>query len=307
VSAPAVEITDLVKRYGERTAVGGISLTVQRGELLALLGTNGAGKTTTVEICEGLRRADSGLVRVLGLDPHSDSRQLRPRVGVMLQGGIGGYTGARALELLELFGSYAANPLSAPDLLDRVGLSEMARIQVKRLSGGQQQRLSLAMALIARPELLFLDEPTTGMDPHIRRSTWELIRTLRTDGVSVVLTTHYLHEAEALADNVVVLHRGQVLAEGSPADLTREGASGQVRFSARAGLATGELQSHLPIATIVSEESAGAYLISGEVTPQLLSAVTSWCAAEGILAEGLRVERRSLEDVFLSLTSQDGS
>ncbi|HST47267.1 ABC transporter ATP-binding protein [Jatrophihabitans sp.] len=298
----AVEIADLVKRYAGRTAVDGISLTVPRGELLALLGTNGAGKTTTIEICEGFRRADSGRVRVLGLDPARDSAALRPKVGVMLQDGVGGYTGARALELLRLFGSYAAHPLDAADLLEEVGLSEVAGTPVKRLSGGQQQRLSLAMALISRPELLFLDEPTTGMDPQARRATWELIRRLRRDGVSIVLSTHYLDEAEQLADRVVMLHAGRIIAEGSPAELTQVGSAGQVRFSGPAGLPVAELHAALPSGVQVSETAAGSYLVAGEVTPALLAGITSWCAARNVLAEGLRVERRSLEDVFLDLT-----
>jgi ABC-2 type transport system ATP-binding protein len=301
-AAAAVEIVDLVKRYAGRPAVDGISLTVPRGQLLALLGTNGAGKTTTIEICEGFRRADSGRVRVLGLDPATDGAALRPKVGVMLQGGVGGYTGARALELLRLFGSYAAHPLDAADLLAEVGLADQAGTQVRRLSGGQQQRLSLAMALISRPELLFLDEPTTGMDPQARRAAWELIRRLRRDGVSIVLSTHYLDEAEELADHVVMLHAGRIVAEGSPAELTRAGSAGQVRFSAPAGLPVDELRAALPAGAQVSEPASGQYLVAGEVTPTLLAAITSWCAARDVLAQGLSVERRSLEDVFLALT-----
>ena len=302
--AAAVEITDLVKRYAGRAAVDGISLTVPRGQLLALLGTNGAGKTTTIEICEGFRQADGGRVRVLGLDPVTDSAELRPKVGVMLQEGVGGYTGARALELLRLFASYAAHPLDAVDLLDELGLTDVADTPVKRLSGGQQQRLSLAMALISRPELLFLDEPTAGMDPQARRATWELIRRLRRDGVSIVLSTHYLDEAEELADHVVMLHAGRVVAEGSPAALTQAGSAGQVRFRAPAGLPIAELQASLPSGAQVSELAAGRYLVTGEVTPALLAGITSWCAARDVLAEGLTVERRSLEDVFLALTVQ---
>ncbi|MCW2523272.1 MAG: transporter ATP-binding protein, partial [Frankiales bacterium] len=257
--APAVEVRDLVKRYGQHTAVNGVSLRVEAGELLALLGTNGAGKTTTIEICEGFRGLDAGQVRVLGLDPARDSSKLHPRVGVMLQDGVGGYTGAKALEMLELFASYAAHPIPPSTLLERLGLAEVADKPVKRLSGGQQQRLSLAMALVGRPELLFLDEPTTGMDPQARRTTWALIRELRADGVSIVLTTHYLDEAEELADNVVVLHAGQVVAEGTPAALTRQDSAGKVRFSARAGLPVAELQGALPIGAVVSEEAVGDY------------------------------------------------
>jgi ABC-2 type transport system ATP-binding protein len=303
VPAPAVEVRDLVKRYGQHTAVNGVSLRVEAGELLALLGTNGAGKTTTIEICEGFRGLDAGQVRVLGLDPARDSSKLHPRVGVMLQDGVGGYTGAKALEMLELFASYAAHPIPPSTLLERLGLAEVADKPVKRLSGGQQQRLSLAMALVGRPELLFLDEPTTGMDPQARRTTWALIRELRADGVSIVLTTHYLDEAEELADNVVVLHAGQVVAEGTPAALTRQDSAGKVRFSARTGLPVAELQGALPGGAKVSEEAVGDYLVDAPVTPELLAAVTSWCADRGILAEGLTVERRRLEDVFLALTS----
>ena len=303
MEVPAVEITDLVKRYGERTAVAGVSITVPAGQIMALLGTNGAGKTTTIEICEGFRRPDSGQVRVLGLDPIADSRRLRPRVGVMLQDGVGGYTGARAEELLALFASYCARPLPVTRLLSLVGLTEVARTPVKRLSGGEQQRLSLAMAIVGRPELVFLDEPTAGMDPHARRTTWELIGQLRADGVSVVLTTHYLDEAESLADNVVVLHAGEVVAQGSPAELTRAGSSGKLRFRADTGLDVVGLQAALDPKSQVSEDRPGSYLVRGEVTPALLAAVTAWCAERGILAEGLSVERRSLEDVFLSVTS----
>ena len=304
MSPAAVEICDLVKRYGSKIAVDGVSFTVERGQLLALLGTNGAGKTTTIETCEGFRQPDGGRVRVLGLDPVRDGTQLRPRVGVMLQEGVGGYTGARALELLELFGSYAAYPLPARGLLQQVGLADSAQTPVKRLSGGQQQRLSLAMALIGRPELLFLDEPTAGMDPHARRTTWALVRRLRADGVSIVLTTHHLDEAEELADQVVVMNGGRIVAQGSPKELTRSDSAGQVRFCAPAGLPVAELQAALPSGALVSEPAPGEYLVAAQITPQLLAAVTSWCAARAILAEGLAVERRSLEDVFLDLTAE---
>jgi ABC-2 type transport system ATP-binding protein len=301
----ALELTDLVKSYGERRAVDGLTLRVAQGQICALLGPNGAGKTTTIEICEGFRRADSGTVRVLGLDPVRDSARLRPQVGVMLQDGVGGYTGARAGELLRLFASYAANPLDCAELLDRVGLSDSASTTVRRLSGGQKQRLSLAMAVVSRPALVFLDEPTTGMDPQARRGTWDLIDKLRTDGVTIVLTTHFLDEAEQLADTVVVIDGGRVVAEGSPADLTRAGAEGQIRFSAPAGLPLASLLSSLPLGTHAVEREPGRYLVTGEVDPQLLAALTAWCAAQGVLAQDLAVQRRSLEDVFLELTGRE--
>ncbi len=304
-SSPAVEVVDLVKAYGPRRAVDGMSLTVDRGTVLALLGPNGAGKTTTVEICEGFRHADSGTVRVLGLDPIVDAASLRPRVGVMLQDGVGGYTGARALELLQLFATYAARPQDPTVLLDLVGLGEVAQTPVKRLSGGQQQRLSLALALVARPELVFLDEPTAGMDPQSRRATWELIRSLRGDGVSVVLTTHFLDEAEQLADTVVVVDAGHVVAAGTPAELTRTGAEGQIRFRAQPGLRLASLVTALPDGASAVETEPGRYLVTGDVNPQLLATLTAWCAGQGVLAEDLAVERRTLEDVFLEITGRE--
>jgi ABC-2 type transport system ATP-binding protein len=278
---------------------------MQPGTVLALLGPNGAGKTTTIEICEGFRRPDSGTVRVLGHDPIRDGARLRPRIGVMLQDGIGGYTAARAVELLRLFAAYALHPLDPDDLLDAVGLSAVASTPVKRLSGGQQQRLSLALALVARPELVFLDEPTAGMDPQSRRATWQLIRRLRQDGVSIVLTTHFLDEAEELADSVVVMDSGRVVAEGTPVELTRSGAEGQIRFRAQSGLRLDLLRGALPDGADVVEEEPGRYLVLGEVNPQLLATVTAWCAGQGVLAEDLAVERRSLEDVFLDLTGRE--
>ena len=299
----AVEVVDLVKSYGSQRAVDGLSLTVPRGSVLALLGPNGAGKTTTVEICEGFRTPDSGSVRVLGMDATDPA--LRPRVGVMLQDGVGGYTAASAREMLQLFASYAAHPQPPDDLLDIVGLSSVAGTQVKRLSGGQQQRLSLALALVARPELVFLDEPTSGMDPQARRGTWELIRSLRADGVTTVLTTHFLDEAEQLADSVVVIDAGQVIAQGSPAELTRSGAEGQIRFRAMPGLPLQSLLESLPPGSLAVETDAGRYVVTGDVTPQFLATLTAWCAAQEVLAEDLAVQRRTLEDVFLDLTGRE--
>jgi ABC-2 type transport system ATP-binding protein len=305
VTPPAVAISGLVKSYGGRPAVDGLTLTVERGQVFALLGPNGAGKTTTIEICEGFRAQDAGSVRVLGLDPQRDATALRPRVGVMLQDGVGGYTAARAGELLTLFASYAARPQSPADLLDRVGLTSVARTPVKRLSGGQKQRLSLALALVGRPELVFLDEPTAGMDPQARRTTWELIEQLRSDGVTVILTTHLLDEAEHLADTVAVMDGGTVVAQGSPAELTKAGAQGQIRFRAPAALRLTTLLTALPEGTLATEEASGRYLVVGDVTPQLLATLTAWCAAQGVFAEDLAVERRSLEDVFLELTGRE--
>ena len=209
----ALHAEGLVKRFGRVVAVDGLDLRLVRGSVLAMLGPNGAGKTTTVEMCEGFQSPDGGSVRVLGLDPVSQGEQLRARIGVMPQGG-GAYPGVRAGEMLRLVAACSARPLSPDWLLEVLGLNSCARTPYKRLSGGQQQRLALACAVVGRPELAFLDEPTAGMDPQGRRLVWELIEGLRRDGVAVLLTTHLMDEAEALADRVVIVDRGQVVAEG---------------------------------------------------------------------------------------------
>ena len=221
----------MVKRYGSLTAVDGLTLTARRGEVTAILGPNGAGKTTTIEVCEGYRNADAGTVRVLGLDPAADATALRPRVGVMLQSG--GIPPARAgCEYLTLLSRFHEKPHDPAWLLDIVGLTGSARTPYKRLSGGQQQRLSLAAAIVGRPELVFLDEPTAGMDPQARHATWDLVTALRADGVSVILTTHFMEEAERLSDHVVIIDAGQAVADGSPAELT--GSAGAAALPGRA-------------------------------------------------------------------------
>jgi ABC-2 type transport system ATP-binding protein len=300
---PAVEVSGLVKRYGSKTAVDGLDLVQQPGTVLALLGPNGAGKTTTVEICEGFRSADDGTVRVLGHSPADES--LRPRIGVMPQGG-GGYPGIRAEEMLNLVAACAANPLDPKWLIEVLGLAGAVRTPYKRLSGGQQQRLSLACALIGRPELVFLDEPTAGMDPQARRLVWDLVGALKDDGVSVLLTTHLMDEAEALADNVVIIDEGRVVAQGSPSELTANRADDQqLRFRARPGLDTSLLSAALPEGLKVREATRGSYVVEGLIDPQVVSTVTSWCAQQGVLAEELTVAKRSLEDVFLELTGRE--
>ncbi len=300
---PAVEVSGLVKRYGSKTAVDGLDLVQHPGTVLALLGPNGAGKTTTVEICEGFRSADDGSVRVLGLAPGSEA--LRPRIGVMPQGG-GGYPGIRAEEMLNLVAACAANPLDPKWLIDVLGLGGAVRTPYKRLSGGQQQRLSLACALIGRPELVFLDEPTAGMDPQARHLVWDLVRALKDDGVAVLLTTHLMDEAETLADNVVIIDEGRVVAQGSPAELTANRPDDQqLRFRARPGLDTSLLSAALPEGLKVREAARGQYVVEGLIDPQVVSTVTSWCAQQGVLAEELTVAKRSLEDVFLELTGRE--
>ncbi|NUT44359.1 MAG: ABC transporter ATP-binding protein [Thermoactinospora sp.] len=300
MDSPAVEVIDLVKRYGGATAVDGLTLSAARGAVTAILGPNGAGKTSTIEICEGFREADAGTVRVLGLPPSDGS--LRARVGVMLQAG-GVPPAVRCGEWLRLVSRFYARPLDPAALMARLGLTDHARTPYRRLSGGQQQRLSLAAAVIGRPELVFLDEPTAGLDPQARHACWDLVADLRTAGVGVVLTTHHMDEAERLADHVVIIDRGRVVAEGSPASLT--GAERQLRFRARPGLALEELLTALPTGSAAKESPAGHYIIEGQVDPELLATVTAWCAAEGVTADDLSIERRTLEDVFLELTGRE--
>ncbi|MCH9734665.1 MAG: ABC transporter ATP-binding protein, partial [Actinomycetia bacterium] len=265
---------------------------------------NGAGKTTTVEMCEGFIKPDSGKIEILGLDPITDNAEMRSLIGVMLQGG-GAYPAARAGEMLNLVASYASDPIDPQWLLDTLGLAESARTTYRRLSGGQQQRLSLACAVVGRPELVFLDEPTAGMDAHARIVVWELIDALRRDGVTVVLTTHQLAEAEELADRILIIDRGVAVATGSPAELMRSGAENQLRFRAPRMLDLTLLTSALPESFQAVEVSPGEYLVEGHIDPQVLATVTAWCARLDVLATDMRVEQRSLEDVFLELTGRE--
>jgi ABC-2 type transport system ATP-binding protein len=300
-----VELSGMVKRYGPITAVDGLSLTAGRGEVTAILGPNGAGKTTTIEVCEGYRNADGGTVRVLGLDPARDAARLKPRVGVMLQAG-GIPPAVPAGEYLRTLSRFHVKPHDPAWLLDIVGLTSHAKVPYKRLSGGQQQRLSLAAALLGRPELVFLDEPTAGMDPQARHATWDLVTALKDDGVAVILTTHFMEEAERLADHVVIIDHGRTVADGSPAALT--GSAGQLRFRAEPDLDIDSLLAALPAGSAAKESPAGRYLIEvpgGAVKPALLAAVTAWCADRGVLPRSLQIESRTLEDVFLELTGRD--
>jgi ABC-2 type transport system ATP-binding protein len=303
-TAPAVEIRGLVKSYAGKTAVDGLSLTAGRGQVTAILGPNGAGKTTTIEICEGYRRPDGGTVTVLGLDPVRDARELRPRVGVMLQSG-GIPTAARAAEYLHVLARFYASPLDPAMLISRLGLQSCGRTPYRRLSGGQQQRLSLAAAVIGRPELVFLDEPTAGLDPQARHATWELIEELRAAGTAVILATHYMEEAERLADHIVIVDGGTLAVAGSLHELC--GSSGQLRFRAEPGLDIDALAAALPAGSAAKESPAGHYMVevTDGVDPRLVAAVTAWCAERGILAQSLRIESRTLEDVFLELTGRE--
>jgi len=278
---PAIEVHELRKVYGETEAVRGIDFAVQRGEIYGLLGPNGAGKTSTVEILEGYRQRTSGTVSVLGFDPQSRPRALRERVGIVLQSS-GIYSQVRVREAIAHFAGFYPHPRDVDEVLELVGLSEKRDERARRLSGGQRRRLDLALALIGDPELIFLDEPTTGFDPAARRTAWETIRTLRELGKTVLLTTHYLDEAQELADRVAIIKGGQILAEGSPAQLgVGDGSRYRVAY-----VRDGE-----PVIHQVEDPTA------------LLHELTGAALERGERLEALTVTRPSLEEIYLELTA----
>jgi ABC-2 type transport system ATP-binding protein len=306
-AAPAVEIDGLVMRYGDTLAVDGLSLTVERGSITAVLGPNGAGKTTTLETCEGYRGPQQGTVRVLGLDPRRERRALLPRLGVMLQSG-GAWSGVRAREMLDHVARLHAHPLDTDLLSERLGLGDCGRTPYRRLSGGQQQRLGLAMALVGRPELVFVDEPTAGMDPQGRRATWELLADLRSDGVTVVLTTHYIEEAERLADRVHIIDRGRLVVSGTPLELTRGGTVSTIRLVVTKPFPAGapeSLRQRLGAGTEVTQLDDVSLVITGPADSSTLGKVSAWCEEHGVLPETLSLGQRTLEDVFLELTGRE--
>jgi ABC-2 type transport system ATP-binding protein len=280
---PAIEVRDLRKSYGDLEAVRGISFSVARGEVFGLLGPNGAGKTTTVEILEGYRERSSGSVVVLGFDPEDRPAELRRRVGIVLQSS-GMYRHVTVREAVEHWARFYPSPRSVDEVIDVVGLREKQDTRTRQLSGGQQRRLDLALALIGDPELIFLDEPTTGFDPAARRSAWDTVRSLRDLGKTVVLTTHYLEEAQALADRVAIIKDGLIRAEGSPAEL---GVGGSERYTVSFRAADGELVSQ----------------VTDDPTT-LLHALTAAALERGERLRELSVTRPSLEDVYLELTSE---
>ena len=303
MTAPAVEVEDLVITYGDKIAVDGLSLAVGAGSVTAILGPNGAGKTSTVEACEGFRRPTAGRIRVLGLDPSTQHDELVPRIGVMLQSG-GIWNAVRARELLEFTASMHTHPLPVSALVDRLGLESCGRTPYQRLSGGQQQRLALALALVGRPELVFLDEPTAGLDPQARRATWSLVSELRDEGLTVVLTTHYMEEAERLADVVHLIDHGRVVSSGTPTELTSQGAGATIRFDAEPGLDVSSLQRRLPAGCTVTEQS-GQYVVEGVAAAAELSTVADWLAESAVLPTSLTMGRETLEDVFLRVTGRE--
>jgi ABC-2 type transport system ATP-binding protein len=309
IVSSAIEVSDLVIRYAASpqpvTAVNGISFTAERGTICTLLGPNGAGKTSTVETLEGYKTPTSGSVRVLGLDPIKQAKQLMPHIGVMLQRN-GVYVTMTPAESIALFAAYYPGRACLPkELIERLSLSRVAQTPWRRLSGGEQQRVSMALAMVGRPEVVFLDEPTAGIDPGARLVVREVINDMRADGVSVILTTHDLEEAEKLSDHIIIIDRGSIIAAGSPKELMTASSGDGIRFGAPAALgvtALTELSAVLQGA-LVTEDRPGEYLAICAPTPKNVAALTSWLASRDLSLSDLRAGRHSLEDVFLRLTA----
>jgi ABC-2 type transport system ATP-binding protein len=296
---PAVQVTDLSVHYGRSgdvVAVDRINLSAEAGEVLVILGPNGAGKTSTIEALEGYRRPSSGSLRVLGLDPMVDHKALSARMGVMLQRG-GVYPMLAPRQILRLFARYYADPMDVEPLLDRVALGAVATTPWRHLSGGEQQRLSLALALIGRPDVAFLDEPTAGVDPEGRLAIRSVVSDLRARGACVLVTTHELTEAEHMADRIIILAAGRVALEGTVPDLTATSVSNQMAFGAPAGLDTAALGGVLGAGAIVTETAPGRYRIDGASGPVVTAALANWLAEHQAALTDL-VSGRTLEDVY---------
>lgn len=301
MTTSALSLRGVTKTFGSRTAVNGLDLSVRDGELLCLLGPNGAGKTTTIEVCEGFIAPTSGTISVLGLDPSSQPDQVRSRIGIMLQGG-GSYNGLKAAEMLRLTARYYRNPHDPDWLLDVLGLDGVRSTTYRRLSGGQKQRLSLAMAIIGRPDLVFLDEPTAGLDAQSRLVVWELVRALKRDGVTVVLTTHLMDEAESLADRVHIIDHGTTIAEGTPTELVTQGANPLVVVETDVAVDTAAFREHT--GADIQASRPLYYRVQATATPHLLAAVAAELERQGVLARRIDTVHRNLEDVFLELTGR---
>ena len=285
ISSPlvsAIAVSDLRKAYGQREVLHGLSFTVETGEVFALLGPNGAGKTTTVEILEGYRRRDGGDVRVLGEDPERGGRDFKARIGIVLQSSAV-YQILSVREIVALFAGYYPRPRPAAEVIELVGLAEKRDARVRTLSGGQLRRLDLALALVGDPELVFLDEPTTGFDPAARRQAWETIRDLRSLGKSILLTTHYMEEAQRLADRVAILRGGEIVGTGSPQELLSGQASVEIRY----------------------RRNGTEVVVATEEPTRVLHELTTEALAQGLELEGLEVHRRTLEDLYLEVTRED--
>ena len=292
-----IDVSDLTKSYGDVHAVRGVSFSVEQGECVAVLGPNGAGKTTTVEILEGYRTRDSGSVSVLGMDPAHGGTELRQRIGIVLQEcGVDPYL--TVSEVLTMHAGYYDKPLAVADVIDIVNLGDKATARVKTLSGGQKRRLDVALGLVPDPELLFLDEPTTGFDPTARRQAWEMIGNLARMGKTVLLTTHYMDEAQALADRVIVIAAGRIVAEGSPDSIGgRADADAQITFQLPTGVSAGAL----PLA--VEVDGDGLAVVTTSTPTAALRTLTTWALANGGELRQLSVTRPSLDDIYVALTA----
>jgi ABC-2 type transport system ATP-binding protein len=294
----AIEARGLVMRYGDREVLHGIDLTVPQGMVVGFLGPNGAGKTTTVEILEGYRRRAAGHATVLGMDPASGGRELRERIGIVLQE-TGHNPELSVRETVRQFAGYYRRPRPVDEVVELVGLEEAADRRVRALSGGQRRRLDVGLALVGDPELVFLDEPTTGFDPAARRQAWEVIGGLRELGKTILLTTHYMDEAQALADRVAIIAAGRIVAEGTPADLAAAQRGTEIRFTLPAAAVPAELP---PVSGEVATRGRTVEISTGDPTHDLL-ALTGWAAGRGAALDDLTVTRPSLEDIYLTLTS----
>ncbi|PLA28561.1 ABC transporter ATP-binding protein [Corynebacterium coyleae] len=301
----ALEVDNVVKEYGEKRAVDGLTFTARRGELLALLGPNGAGKTTTIEMCEGFTTPTSGSIRVLGIDPVTQPQKVRDRIGIMLQGG-GSYASLKVREILQLAARYNTNPHDPDWLIELLGLEGVAKTTYRRLSGGQQQRLSLALAMIGRPELIFLDEPTAGMDAQSRLAVWDIIQAMKRDGTTVLLTTHLMDEAETLADDVAIIDHGKLVVQGSPAELTSHEEYPVVAVRTDRELDVHLLNDELRALDITAEAvSPQRYRILGAGSPAVIEALARSAAQQNVLIRDLSMSHRDLEDVFLDITGRE--
>jgi len=296
---PIIEVANLVKTYDDVDVVDGVSFSVEEGEIFGIVGPNGAGKTTTVECVEGLRRPDSGSIQVLGLDPIRDRYEVTQRLGAQLQESRL-QDKIKVGEALDLYASFYRDPADWHDLLDRLGLQDKVDSKYAKLSGGQKQRLAIALALVGSPELAILDELTTGLDPQARRSTWDTIEEIRTGGVTVVLVTHFMEEAERLCDRIMVIDHGRVVAIDSPSGLIREIGSEQSLTFRPSKPIDDQVFTSLPDVTTIGH-SGSHVVITG--TSNVVQAVTALLAGLDIIAEELRVDQTSLEDAYLELTS----
>ena len=303
MSEAVISIRGLRKSYGEVEAVRGIELEVAHGEIFAFLGPNGAGKTTTTEILEGYRAPDAGEVEVLGEDPRGAGGDWRQQIGIVLQSNkLDPYLTVR--ESLELYAGYYRSPRPVDEVVELIGLAGKADARTNSLSGGQQRRLDVGMALVGDPQLLFLDEPTTGFDPSARRRAWKVIADMRALGKTIFLTTHYMDEAQRLADRVAVIARGEIVAQGTPDDLgDRENAPATVRFLLPAGTAPSDITA---VAAGAAADSDGGVSFRTDSPVEALHALTGWALERGVELGALEVRRPSLEDVYLELTGEAG-